>query len=287
MRHGDRPFLGQQAVQRGELTARRLQKDYAALYRNTYVSKHAVVDAATRARSAWLWAGGQCVLAGLSAAAVLGTKWIDPDLPAEICRDDRHSPSGIVVHTYQLLPDEVCTADRMRVTTPARTAFDIGRTMSEDVALLHLDALARATRLKACDVVAIAESRPGTRGIRQLRKTLQHMDEGAESPQETRLRMTLVRAGLPRPETQIALKDRNGRVRVRLDMGWREWKVAVEYDGAQHWVDKKQRAWDIERMAMLEASGWVVVRVSAGMLGRPGVVVRRVLEKLRAAGCPI
>ena len=287
MRHGDRPFLGQQAVQRGELTARRLQKDYTALYRNTYVSKHAAVDATTRARSAWLWADGQCVLAGLSAAAVLGTKWIDPDLPAEICRDDRHSPSGIVVHTYQLLPDEVCTVDRMQVTTPARTAFDIGRNLPEDLALIHLDALARATRLKAVDVVAIAESRPGTRGIRRLRNALRYMDGGAESPQETRLRMTLVRAGLPQPETQIALKDPEGRVRVRLDVGWREWKVAVEYDGAQHWVDKKQRAWDIERMAMLEASGWVVVRVSAGMLCRPGVVVRRVLEKLRAAGCPI
>ena len=113
------------------------------------------------------------------------------------------------------------------------------------------------------------------------------MDGGAESPQETRLRLALINAGLPRPETQIEFRDRYGRVRVRVDMGWREWKVAVEYDGVQHWADKQQRAWDIDRIAMLEASGWVVVRVSSDMLTRPAVIVERVRQKLRKAGCPI
>jgi very-short-patch-repair endonuclease len=287
MRLGDRPFLGQEAVQRGELTARRLQKDHVAIYRNAYVSKHTTVDALTRARAAWLWARGDCVLVGLSAAAALGTKWIDADMPAEICRSDRHSPRGIVVHTYELSADDLHTIDGLRVTTPERTAFDIGRTMSQDQALVHLDALARASGLKVNDVLTLADSRPGTRGVRRLRATLQHVDGGAESPQETRLRMVLIRANLPKPQTQIEFRDRHGRVRVRVDMGWREWKVAVEYDGAQHWTDKQQRSWDIDRIAMLEASGWVVVRVSADMLGRPAVIVERVRRKLREAGCPV
>ena len=54
-------------------------------------------------------------------------------------------------------------------------------------------------------------------------------------------------------------------------MGWREWKVAVEYDGVQHWEDRYQRSWDIERIALLEAAGWAVIRVSAEMLSRPRV----------------
>ena len=117
---------------------------------------------------------------------------------------------------------------------------------------------------------------------------MQSVDGGAESPQETRLRLVLTNAGLPRPETQIEFRDRYGRVRVRVDMGWREWKVAVEYDGGvQHWADEHQRSWDIDRIAMLEASGWVVVRVSAEMLSRPGAIVERVRQKLRDAGCPI
>jgi very-short-patch-repair endonuclease len=284
---GDRPFLGRDAVRSGELTARRLQKDYAAVYRNVYVSKRTRVDALTRARAAWLWARGECILVGLSAAAALRTQWIDAHLPAEICREDRHSPVGIVVHGYQLSAHEVCTVDGMRVTTPQRTAFDLGRGLAPECAVIHLDALMKATGLMAADVLEVADLHPGARGLRRLRQVMQSVDGGAESPQETRLRLVLTNAGLPKPETQIEFRDRYGRVRVRVDMGWREWKVAVEYDGVQHWADEHQRSWDIDRIAMLEASGWVVVRVSADMLSRPGAIVERVRQKLRDAGCPI
>jgi very-short-patch-repair endonuclease len=61
--------------------------------------------------------------------------------------------------------------------------------------------------------------------------------------------------------------------------------VAVEYDGAQHWSDRYQRSWDIDRVAILEDLGWSVVRVSAEMLSGPDAIVERVRAKLRAAGC--
>jgi very-short-patch-repair endonuclease len=287
MREEELPFLGQDAIRRGFVTARRLEKDYQAIYRNVYVHRRTPITALLRARAAWLWSGGDAVLVCLSAAAVHGAKWIDPDVSAEISRRDRHSPSGITVHTYALDPSECCTVDGMRLTTPSRTAFDIGRTYPPDRAVVHLDALARATGLKAVDVLGLADLHPGVRGVRRLREVMSRVDGGAESPQETRLRMVLIKAGIPTPETQIEFRDRYGTVRVRVDMGWREWKVAVEYDGVQHWTDKRQRTWDIDRIAMLEASGWVVVRVSAEMLTRPDVIVQRVREKLRAAGCPI
>ena len=116
-----------------------------------------------------------------------------------------------------------------------------------------------------------------------MRAALELADGGAESPQESRLRLILVKGGLPMPETQIEFRD----LRIRIDMGWREWKVAVEYDGVQHWSDRRQRSWDIDRIALLEAAGWVVVRVSAEMMGRPNVIVERVRARLRAAGCLI
>lgn len=287
MEHDDWPFLGREAVRRGDVTARRLQKDFRAVYRNVYVAKRAPVTALTRARAAWLWADGNCVLTGLSAAAVHGTKWIDADLPAELNRVDRHGPSGILCHTMALEPDECCVVDGMRLTARERTAFDIGRTIRGDQGIVHLDALAHATRFDGAAVLALADRHPRARGVRMLRAAIEEMDGGAESPRETALRLLLVRAGLPRPETQIEFLDRYGRVRVRVDMGWREWRVAVEYDGVQHWSDRRQRSWDIDRIAMLESRRWAVVRVSAELMTRPDVIVRRVLEKLRAAGCPI
>jgi very-short-patch-repair endonuclease len=38
--------------------------------------------------------------------------------------------------------------------------------------------------------------------------------------------------------------------------------VPVEYDGVQHWENRYQRSWDIERIALLEAAGRAVVRIS-------------------------
>jgi hypothetical protein len=283
----DWPFLGRQAVRRGEISAWRLQRDYRALYRNVYLSKDAVLTALTRAHAAWLWSGGDTTMTGLSAAAVLGTKWLDAGEPAELRRANRHAPPGIVVRSYDLDAREVFVRNGILITTPERTAFDIGRSMSVNRSIPILDALSHATNFKVADVLSLAVARPGSRGIRRLRSVLKLVDGGAESPQESRVRLLLVAAGLPPPETQIEFTDEFGMARIRVDMGWREWRVAVEYDGVQHWSDRYQRSWDIDRIAMLEAMGWVVVRVSAEMLSRPEVIVERVRSKLRAAGCPI
>jgi Protein of unknown function (DUF559) len=281
------PFRGRQAVRSGSLTNYQLRTRHHAIYRDVYVRDDLRVTAAVRARAAWLWASGDCVLCGVSAAAALGTRWIDGDLPAELIRDDRHSPSGILVRSYRLAPEDVCIVRGMRITTPLRTAFDIGRTRPQDRAIPLLDALMAATGLRPADVMALADSRARIRGVRRLRATAERCDGGAESPQESRVRLMLVRAGLPAPETQIEFRDEYGHPFIRVDMGWREWKVAVEYDGVQHWSDRKQRSWDIDRIAILETMGWTVIRISAEMLSRPHVVIDRVRTKLRTAGCPI
>ena len=89
---GARPFLGQEAVARGEVTAWELRMNHRRVYRNVYIPKAAVLTAAGRARAAWLWSGGDATLTGLSAAAIHGTKWIDANLAAELCRPDRRHP---------------------------------------------------------------------------------------------------------------------------------------------------------------------------------------------------
>jgi hypothetical protein len=283
----DWPILGRQAVRRGQISAYRLRNDYRAVHRNVYLPKDATLTALARARAAWLWSGGEATLTGFSAAAVLGTKWLDTDRPAELNRANRRCPPGIIAHSYDLPTREVFAVNGIRATTPERTAFDIGRTLPRDRAVAVLDALANATNFKVDDVVSLADEKPGARGVRRLRSTLEWVDGGAESPPESRLRLLLVRAGLPPPETQIEFIDEFGIARIRVDMGWRQWKVAVEYDGVQHWSDRRQRSWDIDRIAILEALGWVVVRVSAELLSRPQVIVERVVVKLRAAGCAI
>jgi len=143
--------------------------------------------------------------------------------------------------------------------------------------VIRLDALSNATNLKPSDVEQVAEHHGGSRGLIQLRQVLGLMDGGSESPPETRTRLLLVRSGLPRPETQIVVLNGLGYPFARIDMGYREWKVGVEFDGAQHWTDPARRTADIDRYAELAELGWVIVRVSSNLLrDRPEVVVARV-----------
>lgn len=184
--------------------------------------------------------------------------------------------------------DETCLRDGVRLTTPARTAFDLGRRKGWIAAVIRLDALMHATDLKAADVELLADRHRGARGLVQLRRALLTVDGGAESPYETKTRLVLVGGGLPRPQTQIEVLNDWGAVVARIDMGWEEWKVGVEFDGAQHWTDPVQRTRDIDRLAELEARGWTIVRVSADMLRhRSHVVVARTRNALVAAGCPL
>jgi very-short-patch-repair endonuclease len=84
------------------------------------------------------------------------------------------------------------------------------------------------------------------------------------------------RAGLPRPVTQIPVTDDRGRVVRRIDMGYPECRVGVEYDGERHFTNLDDYANDIERLEFLAGRGWTIVRVSARQLRyeRPLIVHR-------------
>jgi Protein of unknown function (DUF559) len=97
------------------------------------------------------------------------------------------------------------------------------------------------------------------------------------------LRIVLIQAGLPRPQTQIAVPDEFGTPIAYLDMGWEDVKVAVEYDGEQHRSDRRQYTWDVHRLEMLQRLGWIVIRVVAG--DRPAEIIRRVRAALTRRGC--
>jgi very-short-patch-repair endonuclease len=282
---GGGPFIGTQALADGRVSRRTLRSQHVKVYRNVYLPKGHELTAVTRGLAAWLWSGRGATVAGLSAAALHGSRWIDSGRPAELYRRNGKPAAGIVIHRDELADDEVCRVRGVPVTSPARTAFDLGRRQGLTTAVIRLDALANATKLKAVAVEDLARRHPGVRGLVQLSQALRLMDGGAESPQETRTRLLLVRSGLPKPQTQIVVTDDFGCPFARTDMGYREWQVGIEFDGAQHWTDPAQRTADIDRYAELVALGWLVIRVSSDLLRyRPEVIVARVCAALREAG---
>lgn len=243
------------------------------------------LTARDRAQAAWLWSRRKATLAGASAAAMHGARWLPKDGPAELTRVRSGAVPGILIHRDTLLDDEVCLVQSLDCTTAARTAYDLGRRTPGDEAVVRIDALLNATRAQVSEVLAISERHPGARGVHALRKVLDLVDGGAESPQESRVRLLLIRKGLPRPVTQIPIRDANGRVVRRIDMGWPEYCVGVEYDGEQHWTDPEAHAGDITRLEFLAARGWIIIRVSARHLRyEPDGIAQRAQNALRQRG---
>lgn len=282
----DRLIVATEAIAAGTIVRGDLDRGYTKVYRNVYTRAGLELTAADRARAAWLWSGRRATLVGHSAAAVLGSKWIPANAPVEIAHSRRPAAKGITVHSNTFQDDEVCKVDGMRCTKIARTAYDLGRRLPLNTAVIRIDALLNATGTSPQAVEAMSRRYPGARGVRQLRCALELVDAGAESPQETRLRLLLVRAGL-RPKTQIPVNDKWGRVVRRVDMGYPQWLVGVEYDGERHFDNAVDYENDIVRLEFLAGRGWTIVRVSSRQLRyERHAIVRRVREALARAGLP-
>jgi very-short-patch-repair endonuclease len=261
----DELILASEALAAGVVTRQMLRTKYVKLHHNVYALRGLELDAKVRARAAWLWSRRKATLVGHSAAAMHGSRYLPDNVPSELARVRQPAPVGIVVHSGSLAADEICLRQSIDCTTPARTAYDIGRRVPGDTAIIRIDALLNATRCSVAEIERIADRYPGARGIRRLRTALDLADGGAESPKETELRLLLVRDGLPRPVTQIHVVKQGHKPR-RIDMGWPHWKVGVEYDGEQHFSDPDDYADDIVRLEFLAAQGWIIVRVSSRQL---------------------
>ena len=258
------PFIGSEAVAAGALSKSALRSRYRRLFPDVYLNRERDVSPTILAEAGWLWSGRKAVVAGRSAAALLGADWITADTPVELLHGNRNTPAGIKTHGDRIAADQMIVVGGIPVTSPARTALDLGCWYPLGVAVEAVDALIRATGLDLAEVGALIHRSQGRRGIRTARRVAALADGGSQSPKETWLRLLLTAGGLPRPRTQIPVRDDSGRVLAYLDMGWEEVMVAVEYDGEQHRTDRRQYTWDVRRAEMLDRLGWTVVRVVAG-----------------------
>jgi very-short-patch-repair endonuclease len=277
------PLIGSEAVAAGTLTKSQLATRYRRLFSDVYLVRDVDVDAKVRAKAGWLWTRRRGVVAGFAAAALHGSRWAEDVHVVELIYDNWRSPAGIQTHRDRIEGDEINSVAGIPVTSPARTALDFGCWYPTMTAVAGIDALARAIEIKAADVELLASRYPGRGGVARAREAIELSDAGAQSPKESWLRVVLIQAGLPRPQTQIPVRDEFGKAIVYLDMGWEDVKVAVEYDGEQHRSDRRQYTWDVRRLETLERLGWIVVRVLAG--DRPAEVIRRVRAALARRNC--
>jgi hypothetical protein len=198
-----RVFVGSEALAAGQVNRYQLANTHQRVFPDVYaVGRGDRMTLLDRTTAAWLWSGRKATVTGRAAAALHGAKWIDPDIPIELNFTNNRSPRGIVTRRETLLAEEL-TKSRggLPVTSVTRTAFDLARRGPLRRGIADLDALANATGFRANDVLTIGDAHPHLRGVRRLRSTLNAVDAGAQSPRETYLRLDLISAGFPRPET--------------------------------------------------------------------------------------
>jgi hypothetical protein len=256
-------FRGSAAVDAGLVTWAVLQGPrFRRLYPDTYLANGPrPLDLTLRSHAALRYVEGRGVLAGHSAAELLGAPCGPADAPIELIVPHRgqRGAEGLRLRRERLMTDEIDEIVGLPVTTPLRTAFDLARSGHLVDRVVALDALSNAHRFAPEEVLRLAERYRGARGTAGLAEVVDLADAQAGSPMETRLRLLIVGAGLPRPEVQWPVQDELTRTAVWLDLAYPDHMIGVEYDGEVHTrADAVLR--DIGRHTSLLDQGWRVYR---------------------------
>lgn len=178
---------------------------------------------------------------------------------------------GVVGHTVLAFPDEVTALDGIRISTPARTWLDLARILPLEDLVAVGDQLVRyprpgleirtepwATREQ---LRTMLKRHPKLQGIVKAREAAELIRVGADSAPETFLRLALTAAGLPEPELQLRLVPEDP-YSPAADMGYREPRIAIQYDGAHHRT-REQHSRDIRRDEVFNSAGWRYFKFNA------------------------
>lgn len=153
----------------------------------------------------------------------------------------------------------------VQVTTPLRTALDLGCSLRGPSALATLDQFMRLHGVTTAEMLGELPRYRRRRGVIQLRRLVPWADPRAESPGESWTRYWMLKFGLPYPELQHEVIVR-GRVLYRLDLAYPKHRVCVEYDGVEFHDSDDQRAADEARRSWLRENGWKVTVVTKDSL---------------------
>ena len=154
--------------------------------------------------------------------------------------------------------DDVVEIDGLRVTTPIRTAWDLGRNRWPERSLAAMDQLLRLDAFTKEELVAGVQRFRGMRWVKVLRALVVYVDGRAESPPESVLRLRWIEVHLPTPVPQLEVWDGDDFL-ARLDLANEELRYGAEYDGLEWHSSPEQRAHDLRRRrAAEERAGWYV-----------------------------
>ncbi|MDU0479607.1 hypothetical protein QVA66_10185 [Staphylococcus chromogenes] len=239
-----------------------------------------------------------CVLSGWAALKILGLPHISDDLPVHFWTTTCHAKPDLKLGTIPLrgrrsvpVQHVLFEAESLAVTDIATATVDCllslkRRTVSwwvppitglthEEVRMIQvLDMVRTHCRTPLAEIIAAARGRFDAGFLSRL---LALSDPGADSPQETLLR--LIVRDLADWESQVPFHTPNGRLLTAADLASKKHKVTLFYDGEHH-LARGQRDYDTEVVQLLRMMGWEPIRITSGQLRNPHLLRQRILKFL-------
>lgn len=192
--------------------------------------------------------------------------------------------AGVTGHRVRSNPGELTDVDGIPVTAPPRTWLDLAADLPLNYLIALGDQIIRRPRPgleQRSQPYAYKEGlrllirqHPNMKGVEKARLALDEMRVGADSFPETFLRLALLDARLPEPELQLRLEPEDPRSPA-ADLGYRRYRIAIQYDGAPH-LTREQQSRDNRRDEAFRHAGWAYFKVNADDLaeGFEGAIAR-------------
>lgn len=271
---------------RAAISARLEAGEWRRLLRGVFADAGVPVTPVRRTCAVLLSSPAGSVASHTTAAAAL---WrlegvvADGDVHVTVPRAATVKPrNGVIVHRGAVLPNERDLPFGVPATTVVRTVLDLARTLTVEASVVAVDSALRAGHCRLDQLAAGLSSAAGLPGVIEARRAVSLADPSSGSPGETRLRLVLVLAGLPAPQSQLVVRDGHGRFLARADLGYREARLLLEYDGYDAHSPRPVFRDDRRRQNALVSNGWLVLRYTASDLwDRRAAIVTEVARLLR------
>lgn len=233
--------------------------------RRVYLATEVGDSLALRAAALRLVAPPDCVVVDRHAGWLLGAQMVLAPgehlelRPLSLFRPSGHGRlrNGISRSGERWLREtDVVEVEGLRVTTPLRPAWDLGRVRWPDEAISGIDAMHRLGAYTQAEFLDGIDQFRGQRWVTTLRAIAPIADGRSESPGESVLRLRCHESGLAMtPQVEVR---RGSTFLARLDLANPELECAAEYDGAEWHATPEQLGRDRERRAAVRAEGWLV-----------------------------
>jgi hypothetical protein len=206
------------------------------------------------------------LLYGIPLPARLSSRPLDVSVPLGSTQPRRRGVSA-----HRLGEFDIRQREGLPVLAPDAVWLQLARWLDLDELVVAGDSLVRR-KGRLTDLGTLrqrVDAAASARGIRACRAALADVRAGTDSAQESRLRLAIVRAGLPEPLIGHTVFHAGAFVGTP-DLAYPHERIAIEYQGHPHWRDEAAVASDIARRELFIRAGWRVLEVTSSRLRKPG-----------------